>query len=174
MFGSTYSKSDLSPERYEEVTGIKVTGSTLDPTKGQKMLEDLKRSEHAAMVLESLSKSASDAAASAARASYMSQMYKKLENEAKNRHAAMATEFSAKMDQILRETDRIKSGALPGGYTNDADIIESAAEGYEKSMTDENYNLPEVQVKSDFGKYLLIGGGVLLAIYLLRGKKKNA
>ena len=170
MFGSTYSKSDLSPERYEEVTGIKVTGSTLDPTKGQKILEDLKRSEHAAMVLKSLSESASDAAKSAGRASYMSQMYKKLENEAKNRHAALATEFSAKMDQLARETNRLKSGTVPGV----PDIQESAAEGYEKSMTDENYNLPEVTVKSDFGKYLLIGGGVLLAIYLLRGKKKNA
>lgn len=174
MFGSTYSKGGLSPERYEEVTGIDVTGSTLDPTKGQKILEDIKRSEHAAAVLESLSKSASDAAKSAGRASYMSQMYKKLENEAKNRHAALSTEFSAKMDQISREMNRIKSGVVPGGGSDTADIVESAAEGYEKSMTDENYNLPEVQVKSDFGKYLLIGGGVLLAIYLLRGKKKNA
>lgn len=33
-------------------------------------------------------------------------------------------------------------------------------------------NLDEVEVKSDFKKWFIIGGGVLLAYYLLRGRKK--
>lgn len=178
MFGSTYSKGDLSPERYEEVTGIKVTGSTLDPTKGQKILEDIKRSEHAAKVLESLSESASDAAASAHRASREAAAYDALAKAAAAQHAAIATEYAAQMENIQHAKNLLDRGIMPGSLEESAtttnDVIQSAAEGYEKSMTDENYNLPEVQVKSDFGKYLLIGGGVLLAIYLLRGKKKNA
>lgn len=178
MFGSTYGKGDLSPERYEEVTGIKVTGSNLDPTKGQKILEDMKRAEHAAAVLDSLSKSASDAAASAHRASSQAAIYDALSKSAANQNAAIAMEYAAKMENIQRAKNLLDRGIMPGSLEEPAttanDVIQSAAEGYKKSMTDENYNLPEVQVKSDFGKYLLIGGGVLLAIYLLRGKKKNA
>lgn len=34
-----------------------------------------------------------------------------------------------------------------------------------------NQELEEVEIKSDFGKWLLIGGGVLLAYYLFRGRK---
>ena len=82
------------------------------------------------------------------------------------------------MENIQHAKNLLDRGIMPGSLEEPAtttnDVIQSAAEGYEKSMTDENYNLPEVQVKSDFGKYLLIGGGVLLIIYLLRGKKKNA
>jgi hypothetical protein len=174
MFGSTYSKGDLSPERYEEVTGIKVTGSTLDPTKGQKMLEDIKRSEHAAMVLKSLSESASDAAASAGRASSQAAFYDALSKAAKNQNAAIASANASYMENVQHGINLAKRGIIPGSVETTDDVIQSAAEGYGKSMTDENYNLPEVKVKSDFGKYLLIGGGVLLAIYLLRGKKKNA
>ena len=178
MFGSTYSKGSLSPEIYEEVTGIKVTGSTLDPTKGQKILEDMKRAEHAAAVLDSLSKSASDAAASATRASREAAAYDALSKAAAAQHAAIAAESAAQWEQIKHAKNLLDRGIIPGSMeepaTTNSDVIQSAAEGYEKSMTDENYNLPEVQVKSDFGKYLLIGGGVLLAIYPLRGKKKNA
>lgn len=178
MFGSTYSKGSLSPEIYEELTGIKVTGSNLDPTKGQKMLEDLKRSEHAALVLKSLSKSASDAAASAHRASREAAVYDALSKAAAYQNAAIATKFAAQMENVQRAKNLLDRGIMPGSLeepaTTNNDVIQSAAEGYEKSMTDENYNFPEVQVKSDFGKYLLIGGGVLLAIYLLKGKKKNA
>lgn len=178
MFGSTYGKGGLSPERYEEVTGIKVTGSTLDPTKGQKILEEQKRSEHAAAVLESLSKSASEAAASAGRASREAAFYNALSKAAANQNAAIASADAAYFENLQHAINLAKRGIMPGSIeepeTTNNDVIQSAAEGYEKSMTDENYNLPEVKVKSDFGKYLLIGGGVLLAIYLLRGKKKNA
>lgn len=171
-FGSTYGyESPLEKKMREEYEkSLELAHKKSDIEGFKKMIEDAAKSAHAALVQKSISESAADAAASAERASSQAAVYDALSKAAANKHAAMATEFSAQMDQILRETNRIKSGAVPGV----SDVVESAAEGYEKSMTDENYNLPEVEVKSDFGKYLLIGGGVLLAIYLLRGKKKNA
>ena len=143
-----------------------------------KDLKELAAQRHAQMVLESLSESALDAAASAARASKEAAFYDALSKAAKNQHAAMASADAAYMENVQHGINLAKRGIIPGSMedssTTTNDVVQSAAEGYEKSMTDENYNLPEVQVKSDFGKYLLIGGGVLLAIYLLRGKKKNA
>ena len=35
-----------------------------------------------------------------------------------------------------------------------------------------NQELEEVQIKSDYKKWFFIGGGILLAYYLLRGRKK--
>lgn len=143
-----------------------------------KMVEDIAKQKHAALVQESISKSAADAAASAGRASSQAAFYDALSKAAKNQNAAIASADAAYMENIQHGINLAKRGIIPGSIedssTTNNDIIQSAAEGYEKSMTDENYNLPEVQVKSDFGMYLLIGGGVLLAIYLLRGKKKNA
>ena len=143
-----------------------------------KELEEERKSAHAALVQQSISQSAADAAASAGRASKEAAFYNALSKAAAAQNAAIATEYAAQMENIQHAKNLLDRGIMPGSLeesatTND-DVIQSAAEGYEKSMTDENYNLPEVQVKSDFGKYLLIGGGVLLAIYLLRGKKKNA
>lgn len=143
-----------------------------------KMLEDISKSNHAALVQKSLSESAADAAASAGRASSQAAFYDALSKAAANQNAAIASADAAYMENIQHGINLAKRGIIPGSIedssTTSNDVFKSAAEGYEKSMTDENYNLPEVQVKSDFGKYLLIGGGVLLAIYLLRGKKKNA
>ena len=144
----------------------------------KKMMEDKAKSDHAALVQESISKSASDSAASAGRASSQAAFYDALSKAAKNQNAAIASADAAYFENLQHAINLAKRGIIPGSIeepaTTNNDVIQSAAEGYEKSMTDENYNLPEVQVKSDFGKYLLIGGGVLLAIYLLRGKKKNA
>ena len=144
----------------------------------KKMAEDQAKAAHAALVQQSISQSAADAAASAERASREAAAYDALAKAAAAQHAAIATEYAAQMENIRHAKDLLDRGIMPGSLEEPAttadDVIQSAAEGYEKSMTDENYNLPEVQVKSDFGKYLLIGGGVLLIIYLLRGKKKNA
>ena len=144
-----------------------------EPRSG-KDLKELAAQRHAQMVLESLSNSASDAAASAGRASSQAAFYDALSKAAANQNAAMASANAAYMENVQHAINLAKRGIIPGSVETTDDVIQSAAEGYEKSMTDENYNLPEVQVKSDFGKYLLIGGGVLLAIYLLRGKRKNA
>lgn len=144
-----------------------------EPRSG-KDLKELAAQRHAQIVQESLSKSASDAAASAGRASSQAAIYDALSKAAANQNAAMASANAAYMENIQHGINLAKRGIIPGSVETTDDVIQSAAEGYEKSMTDENYNLPEVKVKSDFGKYLLIGGGVLLAIYLLRGKKKNA
>lgn len=174
MDNATGYTSPLNQRIHEEwEKSLQLVNKPIDKEKLNKMIEDLAKSAHAALVQQSISESASDAAASAGRASAANAAYKALAEAAKNQHAAIATEYSARMDQLRREYDLIKRGAATGSPTTN-DVVQSAAEGYEKSMTDENYNLPEVQVKSDFGKYLLIGGGVLLAIYLLRGKKKNA
>ena len=52
-------------------------------------------------------------------------------------------------------------------------IRDSAAMAQNSAATSEQMQyLPEVQVKSDFSKYLLIGGGVLLLAYILKGDKK--
>ena len=144
----------------------------------KKMAEDAAKSKHAADVQESISKSAADAAAGAGRASSQAAFYDALSKAAKNQNAAIASADAAYFENLQHAINLVKRGIIPGSIeepaTTNNDVIQSAAEGYEKSMTDENYNLPEVKVKSDFGKYLLIGGGVLLSIYLLRGKKKNA
>jgi hypothetical protein len=148
-----------------------------EPRSG-KDLKELAAQRHAQIVQKSLSESASDAASSAGRASSQAAFYDALSKAAKNQNAAIASADAAYFENLQHATNLAKRGIMPGSMeepaTTNNDVIQSAAEGYEKSMTDENYNLPEVQVKSDFGKYLLIGGGVLLAIYLLRGKKKNA
>ena len=148
-----------------------------EPRSG-KDLKELAAQRHAQIVRESLSKSASDAASSAGRASREAAFYNALSKAAANQNAAIASANASYFENLQHAKNLLDRGIMPGSLeeptTTNNDVIQSAAEGYEKSMTDKNYNLPEVQVKSDFGKYLLIGGGVLLAIYLLRGKKKNA
>ena len=176
----------LSPQEEQQLRAIeelwvnagRVTSDSTAIESFKKQLEDAAKSAHAALVQKSISESAADASSSAGRASRAAADYDALSKAAAAQHAAIATEFSAKMDALDRANRLLDRGIMPGSLeesaTTNNDVIQSAAEGYEKSMTDENYNLPEVRVKSDFGKYLLIGGGVLLAIYLLRGKKKNA
>lgn len=148
-----------------------------EPRSG-KDLKELVAQRHAQLVQESLSKSASYAAKSAGRASSQAAFYDALSKAAENQNAAIASADAAYFENLQHAINLSKRGIMPGSMedssTTTDDVVQSAAEGYGKSMTDENYNLPEVKVKSDFSKYLLIGGGVLLAIYLLRGKKKNA
>lgn len=164
--------------RDEWEKALRMTADTSNFDAFKKKAEDAAKSAHAALVQESISKSAAEAAASAGRASREAAFYDALSKAAANQNAAMATADAAYFENLQHAINLAKRGIMPGSIedssTTNNDVIQSAAEGYEKSMTDENYNLPEVQVKSDFGKYLLIGGGVLLAIYLLRGKKKNA
>ena len=50
-------------------------------------------------------------------------------------------------------------------------LVEAANMATNTAAAEEQTNyLPEVQVKSDFSKYLLVGGVVVLGIYLLKGK----
>lgn len=50
-------------------------------------------------------------------------------------------------------------------------LVDAANMATKTAAAEEQTNyLPEVQVKSDFSKYLLIGGAVVLGIYLLKGK----
>ena len=168
-------------EEYEKSLQLAKTPVAVDfhrIEKIKKMAEDQAKSAHAALVQESISKSAADAAASAGRASSQAAFYDALSKAAANQNAAIASADAAYFENLQHAINLAKRGIMPGSIEESAtttnDVIQSAAEGYKKSMTDENYNLPEVEVKSDFGKYLLLGGGVLLAIYLLRSKKKNA
>lgn len=168
-------------EEYEKSLQLFETPAAVDFQRIEdlkKMVEDIAKQKHAALVQDSISKSAAEASASAGRASSQAAFYDALSKAAANQNAAMATADAAYFENLQHAINLAKRGIMPGSIedssTTNNDVIQSAAEGYEKSMTDENYNLPEVEVKSDFGKYLLIGGGVLLAIYLLRGKKKNA
>ena len=176
----------LSPQEEQRLRAIeelwakagRVTSDSTGVEAFKKMIEDAAKSAHAALVQKSISESSADAAASAGRASRESAIYDALSKAAAAQNAAIAATYSAQMENIQHAKNLLDRGIIPGSLeesaTTNNDVIQSAAEGYEKSMIDENYNLPEVQVKSDFGKYLLIGGGVLLAIYLLRGKKKNS
>ncbi len=170
------SEAQKVSEEWEKYLQMTADTSNFDAFK--KKAEDAARSAHAALVQKSISDSAADAAASAERASSAAAAYDALSKAAAAQHAAIAAESAAQWEQLKHASNLIDRGIMPGSLEEPAtttnDVVQSAAEGYEKSMTDENYNLPEVEVKSDFGKYLLIGGGVLLAIYLLRGKKKNA
>ena len=171
--------SPLNQRIHEEwEKSLELTRKKSDIEAFKKMIEDAAKSAHAALVQKSISESAADSAASAGRASRESAIYDALSKAAAAQNAAIASTYAAQMENIRHAKDLLDRGIIPGSLeepaTTNNDVIQSAAEGYEKSMTDENYNLPEVEVKSDFGKYLLIGGGVLLAIYLLRGKKKNA
>ena len=168
-------------EEYEKSLQLSKTPAAVDFQRIEdlkKMAEDIAKQKHAALVQDSISKSAAEASASAGRASSQAAFYDALSKAAANQNAAIASADAAYFENLQHAINLAKRGIMPGSIedssTTNNDVIQSAAEGYEKSMTDENYNLPEVQVKSDFGKYLLIGGGVLLAIYLLRGKKKNA
>lgn len=54
------------------------------------------------------------------------------------------------------------------------DVQDAAQASQENAQMQEEINyLPEVQVKSDFSKYLLWGGMAVLAVYLLKKKKRG-
>lgn len=85
---------------------------------------------------------------------------------------AQVTEIYAQMEREKPDNAVYIAESTPEEVKNE--IRDEAREAQGKAMKDEqNQVLPEVQVKSDFGKYLLIGGGVLLAYYLLTKKGRK-
>lgn len=125
-------------------------------------IEDFYRKKQAADARqEGLKQSSASAGAAAAMAS-------------RNQAAAMAEKARA------AESEQVKNGGAASG--SEAAQIAYTTDPYEQQLIRDagaaasegaavNIILPEQQVKSDFTKYLLIGGGVLLALYLLRGRK---
>ena len=94
------------------------------------------------------------------------------QSQAINAPTAQASEIYAQMDREEPNNAAAIAEATPEEVKNE--IRDEAREAQGKAMQDEqNKVLPEVQVKSDFGKYLLIGGGVLLAYYLLTKKGRK-
>lgn len=111
---------------------------------------------------------------------------RKAEAEAAEEAAKAAAEASAKQARDLERSrtinDVMKNGnVFPGFNLLNKRVI--SAEEYAKlqeaanaatnaaAIEEQTQFLPEVQVKSDFTKYLLIGGAVIGAIYLLKGSK---
>ena len=87
--------------------------------------------------------------------------------------------INAKTSEIRRQTAMINADAAAAAAksysaADQQKVINEANEAQENAAMNENLPvLPEVEVKSDFGKYLLIGGAAL-AIFYFMSKKKRA
>lgn len=122
------------------------------------------------------------------------QAYEKSLNEAEEaRKAALAAAAKASAQQshiaaIKAQTAEIKANTARNiaaqqnpveyafNFLNDDDgsVEEAARKSQEYAQMQEETNyLPEVQIKSDFSKYLLWGGVAVLAFYLLKKKKRG-
>lgn len=120
------------------------------------------------------------------------QAYEKSLKEAENAKkyalaaAAKASAQQAHVAAIKAQTSEIKANTArniaaqenPVEYAfnflddNGRPVQEAAQASQENAKMQEEINyLPEVQVKSDFSKYLLWGGVAVLAFYLLKNKK---
>ena len=122
---------------------------------------------------------ASAGVASEAQARYVAQA-----KAAAAAHAANAAERAARYENLYRKINRLEEQIKQGGaevnaYATDetgapvdqAGILDNSP-AFSEDYDDTKYFTDEVEVKSDFSKWFLVGGGVLLAWYLLRGKKK--
>ena len=146
-------------------TDIAVASNDRTPDDLYKAVEDAEKERRMAeyyynTVLPSISESAAEAAKSASFSSKMDAL-QAAEEKAKR---ALKYMHAAEAEQQARQS---------GGSVRTSDVVSSAAEGYNESMNDPNYNLPNQTVKSDFSKYLLVGGGLLLAYYIIRGRKNG-
>lgn len=139
----------------------------------------------------------SDAQSSASSKAELSQIkatqaYKKALEEAEaQKKAALAAAAKASAQQghiaaIKAQTSEIKANmerniaaqenpvefaqGMPAEVQQDVQDAAQASQESAKMQEEINY-LPEVQVKSDFSKYLLWGGVAVLAFYLLKKKK---
>lgn len=116
---------------------------------------------------------------------------KALEEAEANKKAALAAAAKASAQQghiaaIKAQTSEIKANTarniaaqsnpvefaqgMPAEVKQDVQDAAQASQESAKMQEEINY-LPEVQVKSDFSKYLLWGGVAVLAFYLLKKKK---
>ncbi len=146
-----------------------------------------KREEEAAMikhmqeVREANAKNANEASRSAGEASKQTAAYKAAqaqkqhykevaEANAKNANEASRSAGVASASNAVEKAYRIENADSQGTQQ----IRDSAAMAQNSAATSEQMQyLPEVQVKSDFSKYLLIGGGVLLLAYILKNGGKE-
>lgn len=116
---------------------------------------------------------------------------KSLQESEANKKAALAAAAKASAQQghiaaIKAQTSEIKANiernaaaqenpvefaqGMPAEVKQDVQDAAQASQENAKMQEEINY-LPEVQVKSDFSKYLLWGGVAVLAFYLLKKKK---
>ena len=134
----------------------------------------------AAAAAEAIAKSASEASKSAGETAKQSAAYnaaqakKQLYKEAAEATTKSESEASksagfASASKAVEDASEIENADSQGTQQ----IRDSAAMAQNSAATSEQMQyLPEVQVKSDFSKYLLIGGGVLLLAYILKGDEK--
>lgn len=87
--------------------------------------------------------------------------------------------INAKTSEIRRQTAMINADAAAAAAksysaADQQQVINEANAAQENAAMNENLPvLPEVEVKSDFGKYLLIGGAALAIFYFMRKKKRG-
>lgn len=87
--------------------------------------------------------------------------------------------INAKTSEIRRQTaminaDAAASAAKSYSAADQQQVINEAKAAQENAAMNENLPvLPEVEVKSDFGKYLLIGGAALAIFYFMSKKKRG-
>ena len=100
----------------------------------------------------------------------MKHMQEVREANAKNANEASKSAGIASASKAVENAYRIENADSQGTQQ----IRDSAAMAQNSAATSEQMQyLPEVQVKSDFSKYLLIGGGVLLLAYILKNGGKE-
>lgn len=87
--------------------------------------------------------------------------------------------INAKTSEIRRQTAMINADAAAAAAksysaADQQQVINEANAAQENAAMNENLPvLPEVEVKSDFGKYLLIGGAALAIFYFMSKKKRG-
>jgi hypothetical protein len=137
--------------------------------------------KHMQEVREANAKNANEASRSAGEASKQTAAYKAAqaqkqhyrevaEANAKNANEASRSAGVASASNAVENAYRIENADSQGTQQ----LRDSAAMAQNSAATSEQMQyLPEVQVKSDFSKYLLIGGGFLLLAYILKNGGKE-
>lgn len=147
----------------------------------EKKREEEAMIKHMQEVREANAKNANEASRNAGEASKQTAAYKAA--QAQKQHYKEVAEANSKNANEASKSAGIASAskAVENAYIiENADsqgtqqIRDSAAMAQNSAATSEQMQyLPEVQVKSDFTKYLLIGGGVLLLAYILKNGGKE-
>lgn len=136
---------------------------------------------------ESYSSSASKAAHNAGLARAKAEREKATQESIANAQKANAKAYQAQKaaeQKAVKEAEAKAATSTPATASSEASaiastmtpaeqiaLINAVLSAREAAAMNQAQELPEVEVKSDFGKYLLIGGGLLLAFYLLKNKK---
>ena len=165
----------------------------MDQYKIRKDLEEEAKKKRAAAAAKAWSSAQASAGAKAELAQIKSaQAYQKAQEEleeAQKAKAAAAAKawnqsqdidaINAKTSEIRRQTaminaDSAAAAAKSYSAADQQQVINEANAAQENAAMNENLPvLPEVEVKSDFGKYLLIGGAALAIFYFMSKKKKG-